>query len=64
MNMIKILSEEFKISEKYITNIVTLIDENNTIPFIARYRKELTGSCDDQILREIHDFVKENGGKV
>ena len=49
MDIIKILSEEFKISEKHIGNIVTLIDENNTIPFIARYRKELTGSCDDQV---------------
>jgi len=58
MDIIKILSEEFKISEKYIGNIVTLIDENNTIPFIARYRKELTGSCDDQVLREIYDRLK------
>lgn len=58
MNLIKILSEEFKISEKYVNNIVTLIDENNTIPFIARYRKEMTGSCDDQVLRELYDRLK------
>lgn len=58
MDIIKILSEEFKISEKYIANIVNLIDDNNTIPFIARYRKELTGSCDDQVLREIYDRLK------
>ena len=36
-------------------NIIQLIDEGNTIPFIARYRKEMTGSCDDQVLREFND---------
>lgn len=55
MNIIQILSQEFSIPEKYIQNIVGLIDEKNTIPFIARYRKELTNSCDDQVLREIFD---------
>ncbi len=55
MNIIQMLSQEFSIAEKYIQNIVTLIDEKNTIPFIARYRKELTNSCDDQVLREIFD---------
>lgn len=55
MDIIKILEKEFSINEKYIKNIVDLIDEKNTIPFIARYRKELTNSCDDQILREISD---------
>lgn len=55
MNLIEILSKEFQIHEKYIQNIVQLIDEKNTIPFIARYRKELTNSCDDQVLREIFD---------
>ncbi len=55
MDFIKILSQEFNINEKYVKNIITLIEENNTIPFIARYRKELTGSCDDQVLRELND---------
>jgi uncharacterized protein len=55
MDIIKMLEKEFNINEKYIKNIVDLIDEKNTIPFIARYRKELTNSCDDQILREISD---------
>ncbi len=55
MNIIQMLSQEFSIGEKYIQNIVNLIDEKNTIPFIARYRKELTNSCDDQVLREIFD---------
>lgn len=55
MDIIKQLSEEFKIQEKYISNTVSMLDEGNTIPFIARYRKELTNSLDDQILREITD---------
>ena len=46
MEIIKVLAQEFNINEKYIKNIVDLIDEKNTIPFIARYRKELTNSCD------------------
>ncbi len=55
MEITKILSDEFKIKESYVSNIITLIDEGNTIPFIARYRKEMTGSCDDQVLRELGD---------
>ncbi len=55
MDFVKILSSEFNINEKYVKNIITLIEGNNTIPFIARYRKELTGSCDDQVLRELND---------
>ncbi len=55
MDILKTLQTEFEISEFHITNIVSLIDDGNTIPFIARYRKEMTGSCDDQKLREIND---------
>ncbi len=55
MDIIKILSDEFKIQKTYTQNIVDLIDADNTIPFIARYRKEMTGSCDDQVLRELHE---------
>ena len=55
MNEIMQLVSEFKIKEEYIKNIITLIDDGNTIPFIARYRKEMHGSCDDQILRDIFD---------
>lgn len=51
----QILSEEFSIPLPFMQNIISLIDEGNTIPFIARYRKEKTGSCDDQILREAAD---------
>lgn len=53
MNFSKILSDEFKVKEDYATNIIKLLDEGNTIPFIARYRKELHGSMDDQIIRQI-----------
>ncbi|MBR5192518.1 MAG: RNA-binding transcriptional accessory protein [Clostridia bacterium] len=52
------LSQEFNIRQDYAKNIITLIDEDNTIPFIARYRKEMTGSCDDQVLREFADRLK------
>ncbi|MBR6765837.1 MAG: RNA-binding transcriptional accessory protein, partial [Clostridia bacterium] len=49
------LAEEFKIHVWQAENVIQLIDEGNTIPFIARYRKEKTGSLDDQILREFAD---------
>ena len=49
------LGKEFAIREDHARNIIALIDEGNTIPFIARYRKEQTGSCDDQVLREFAD---------
>ena len=55
MDILKSLCNEFAVSETHIKNIVELIDDGNTIPFIARYRKEMTGSCDDQKLREIND---------
>ena len=53
------LKEEFSLSDKIVTNIVTLIDEGNTIPFIARYRKELTNSADDAMLRKFYDRLKQ-----
>ncbi len=49
------LADEFKVQKTQIENTIKLIDEGNTIPFIARYRKEVTGSLDDQILRDISD---------
>jgi uncharacterized protein len=55
MDIQKILTEEFKINVHHVQNIIELIDGGNTIPFIARYRKEMTGSCDDQVLRELAD---------
>lgn len=58
MDINKVLSQEFGIERIYTDNIVKLIDEGNTIPFIARYRKEKTNSCDDQVLREFADRYK------
>lgn len=55
MNIIETLQIEFNLKKSQIENTVKLIDEGNTIPFIARYRKEMTGSLDDQLLREVFD---------
>ncbi len=55
MDILKLIQNEFALSELHAKNIISLIDDGNTIPFIARYRKEMTGSCDDQKLREIND---------
>ena len=55
MDIIATLMTEFSISLWQVENTVKLIDEGNTIPFIARYRKEMTGSMDDQQLRELYD---------
>ena len=55
MDINKVLAAEFKLRPEQIDNTVSLIDDGKTIPFIARYRKELTGSLDDQLLREIFD---------
>ena len=55
MTINEILASEFKLKNFQIENTVKLIDEGNTIPFIARYRKEMTGSLDDQTLRELSD---------
>ncbi len=58
MDYSKILSEEFKIQESYAQNIINLLDEGNTIPFIARYRKEMHGSMDDQLIREFSEKLE------
>lgn len=55
MNYAKIIAEEFSANELHITNIINLLDEGNTIPFIARYRKEMHGTMDDQKIRAIAD---------
>ena len=49
------LTLEFNLKQNHIDNIIALLDEGCTIPFIARYRKEMTGSCDDQTLRTFAD---------
>ena len=55
MNINKFLAEEFQLKLEQIDAFTSLVDEGNTIPFIARYRKEVTGSLDDEILRKIND---------
>ena len=55
MEINRILAQEFGLRQEQVDNTVALIDDDKTIPFIARYRKELTGSLDDQILRELSD---------
>ena len=55
MDINKTLATEFKLRQEQIDNTVALIDDGKTIPFIARYRKEMTGSLDDQVLRQIFD---------
>ena len=54
-DIIAMLTEEFSLRPEQVRSTVGLIDEGNTIPFIARYRKEVTGSLDDQILRRLHE---------
>ena len=49
------LCAEFPVSPLHMENIIKLIDDGNTIPFIARYRKEQHGACDDQVLREFYE---------
>jgi len=58
MNINAILSTEFQVEPSILDNIIALIDEGNTIPFIARYRKEKTGAMDDQKLREISERLE------
>ena len=55
MDFIEKLTKEFQMAPRYMENIIQLLEDGNTIPFIARYRKEMTGSCDDQVLRQIAD---------
>ena len=55
MDILKQLEKEFSLKPWQVENTVKLIDDSNTIPFIARYRKEATGSLDDQLLRELND---------
>lgn len=55
MDYSKVLSQQFQIKEEYANNIISLLDDGNTIPFIARYRKEMHGSMDDQLIREFSE---------
>lgn len=55
MDILQKLTQEFSVKLWQVENAVKLIDDGNTIPFIARYRKEATGSLDDQLLRDLSD---------
>ncbi len=58
MDIIKVLQQELQIGYKQAEAAVALIDEGNTIPFIARYRKEATGAMDDQVLRNLDERLR------
>ena len=55
MEIYEALAKEFNIREEYSKNLISLLDEGATIPFIARYRKEMHGSLDDQVIRQFAD---------
>ena len=55
MEIYEALAKEFNIKEEYSKNLIDLLDEGSTIPFIARYRKEMHGSLDDQVIRQFSD---------
>ncbi len=58
MDYSKTLAQLFNIKEEYAQNIIALLDDGNTIPFIARYRKEMHGSMDDQLIREFSEKLE------
>jgi len=58
MNYSEKLASEFSIKPEYAQNIINLLDEGNTIPFIARYRKEMHGTLDDQTIRSISERLE------
>ena len=58
MDINKQISEELQIKLSQVEATVKLIDEGNTIPFIARYRKEVTGSLNDEVLRNLDERLK------
>ncbi len=58
MDIVKTLAQEFGIKEEQVEATIGLIDEGNTIPFISRYRKEVTGSLDDSVLRDLNDRLE------
>ncbi|MBQ0097895.1 MAG: RNA-binding transcriptional accessory protein [Oscillospiraceae bacterium] len=58
MDYAQSLAQHFDIKEEYAKNVIALLDEGNTIPFIARYRKEMHGSMDDQLIRELSERLE------
>ena len=58
MDILGVLTAELGVKRSQIEAAVNLIDEGNTIPFIARYRKEVTGSLNDEVLRNLDERLK------
>lgn len=58
MDMIETLAKELSIGRQQAESAVRLLDEDNTIPFIARYRKEVTGGLDDTVLRALEERLR------
>ena len=58
MDIIQILAQELNKDPRHVTNVVQLQDAGNTIPFIARYRKEATGSINDEVLRALDERLR------
>ena len=61
--IIDVLAKEFSLSVTQVEKTVNLIDEGNTIPFIARYRKEVTGGLSDNVLRDCLLYTSTSRGK-
>ncbi len=57
-NIAQTVANELSLRADYVENIITLLDDGNTVPFIARYRKEMHGSMDDQMIRTLADRVQ------
>ena len=57
-NIVTTVAKELSLREDHVQNIITLLDDGNTVPFIARYRKEMHGSMDDQMIRTLADRVQ------
>ena len=66
MDILNTLTKEFSLQKWQVENTVKLIDDGNTIPFIARYRKEAHGTLDDQTLRRISERLEylRNAGRT
>ena len=57
LDLIKIVADELGLSKNSVENTVKLLDEDATVPFIARYRKEVTGSLDEEQIRNIEEKI-------
>lgn len=58
MDILKILRDEFRLEERHIKSVIDLLDEGNTVPFIARYRKEQTGEMQDSVIRDLSNRLE------